>query len=96
MSPVEPSARTVNSSSTQPAMPRLRVEAGNFGARIQALQRIRTHDGGALRGASRAAAELACAAFELAAGEADGARLEQPGVGRGEIVARERAAQLLR
>ena len=51
MSPVEPSVRTVNSSSTQPELPRLRVAAGNFGATYSMRSSDFAADhGGALRG----------------------------------------------
>ena len=83
MSPVEPSVRTVNSSSTQPFMPRLRVVGRKLRRHVfDALQRIRAdHAWRAARRCARVASSSLCGGIEVVAGEGDGARLEQPGIG---------------
>ena len=76
-------------------MPRLRVAAGNFGATYSMrCSDFAPTDARALRGLLARRRQLAFGRVELVAAEADGARFVQPGIGRGEIAARQRAADL--
>ena len=93
---VEPSASTVNSSSTQPVMPRLRTEDREFWRHVlDALQRVLADWRAALRSLLARCRHVGGCGGERLAAESDGVRFIQPGIGRGQIVARHGATNLV-